>query len=152
MSSCVFCDPAEVDSRALYSDEDVIVIEDKWPAAAHHWLVISRAHIRDVNDLRSYRRPGDGPSGNSGMQLLQKMIHCGHEISRKHNYTSPPIMGFHVPPFISVPHLHLHIIQPPFKSCWSQFKFRASAFSVWFMPAETLLQELQHNIDPIMMV
>ena len=31
--------------------------------------------------------------------------------------------GFHVPPFFSIPHLHMHAQRRPYKSCWAATKY-----------------------------
>lgn len=36
-------------------------------------------------------------------------------------------LGFHIPPYISVGHLHLHVHAMPFKNCFRQFKYLVRA-------------------------
>ena len=51
--SCVFCRIAEgrEESHRVYSDEDLIVILDKYPVSRGHLLVITRKHYEGVQDV-----------------------------------------------------------------------------------------------------
>ncbi|XP_029588743.1 histidine triad nucleotide-binding protein 3-like isoform X2 [Salmo trutta] len=54
-------------------------------------------------------------------------------------------MGFHMPPFSSVPHLHLHVIAPA-----SQMSIRSLSHygpqSYWFITMDRMVQQLRtHN-------
>lgn len=53
MSDCLFCKIArhEIPSKAVYEDEQLIVIEDVNPQAPLHVLVIPKTHIPTLNDL-----------------------------------------------------------------------------------------------------
>lgn len=48
--------------------------------------------------------------------------------------------GFHLPPFFSVPHLHMHAIVLPHKPWWAAYKY--VIWTPWWLPAEQLIQQL----------
>ena len=135
-TTCAFCSAAEMDARTVHATDELLVIRDIRPAAAHHWLVVPRAHVADVHALRSLRAPGDG---NGGTRLLRSMLDAGRLVAERDGSPSAPlVMGFHVPPFVSVPHLHLHVLQPPYRSCLVGLKYTA----FWLAHGEALLDEM----------
>ena len=49
--------------------------------------------------------------------------------------------GYHLPPFNSVDHLHLHCFALPFVPRWKSLKYTSAAgCHLWYLPAEALLQ------------
>ena len=53
MQDCVFCNIIKrtIDSKILFEDEDLIVINDIFPKAPLHFLVIPKKHVESVNHL-----------------------------------------------------------------------------------------------------
>jgi len=107
---CVFCKLAAAaasghDREVVYCDELVYVVADIAPAAQTHLLVIPRNHVRDCDSeelseamLRHMR--------DVGVKMLQR---AGHPLEQSR-------LGFHVPPCISQPHLHLHVLGGTFRA------------------------------------
>lgn len=54
MEHCVFCKilRQEISSTYLYEDEHVIVLEDLYPKAPIHLLVIPKVHIESIADMK----------------------------------------------------------------------------------------------------
>ena len=51
------------------------------------------------------------------------MIAVGKELLMQRGfYDDSTKMGFHMPPFISVPHLHLHCLSLPVNNLWRDIK------------------------------
>jgi len=100
-------------SSFIYSDELVYVIADRRPAARLHLLVNPHEHIRHCKHLTHHHKHIVAHMERVARQMLQKYGREGEQ---------QPI-GFHVPPFISVAHLHLHVLSGPFglpKTCSSR--------------------------------
>jgi hypothetical protein len=51
-------------------------------------------------------------------------------------------VGFHVPPFISVPHLHMHVISPA-TQILSGKRFKYVPGSCWFWTSDRVLEKLE---------
>ncbi|KAL9938799.1 hypothetical protein V8E36_002518 [Tilletia maclaganii] len=121
---CLFCNiTPERDFRIVAENEQLVVFRDKYPAARIHLLVTPRVHIPNTSNL-----------GRGDVELVKAMHALGKEAldslrtsddslndakSKKKladGKSSEYIFGFHVPPFRSVDHLHLHCFAMPFKS------------------------------------
>ncbi|KAK3089877.1 hypothetical protein FSP39_007277 [Pinctada imbricata] len=105
MERCIFCKIAaknDPKTQILYEDNEFVVFKDIKPAATHHYLVITKVHIKDPKQL------------NGGhIDLVEKMVAVGYRILEdKHADVQNSRFGFHWPPFTSVQHLHLHAISP----------------------------------------
>jgi len=53
MSECIFCKIANKESatKIFYEDDDVIVIQDIKPIAKQHYLIITKKHFDNLNDI-----------------------------------------------------------------------------------------------------
>ncbi|KAI9634509.1 HIT-like domain-containing protein [Dioszegia hungarica] len=112
-AGCIFCDVSKEKGFAVvHEDEELIAFRDRSPRAKVHLLIIPRYHIADsVKSLTSDHVP-----------LLDRMISLADTLILSSDPSSPdpvsasarPKLGFHIPPFSSVPHLHLHVLVPPY--------------------------------------
>lgn len=94
--------PAEVlDSK----DDELFSFRDKNPASTVHILVIPRRFVRDAAELK----PEDAG-------LVERMVEKARVLVRDDVGSSfdeaELLLGFHWPPWYSVPWLHLHAIYP----------------------------------------
>ncbi|CAO1623866.1 unnamed protein product [Parajaminaea phylloscopi] len=128
--SCIFCDipPADVPSsfRIVLESDDFVAFHDRTPRAAQHLLTVPRRHIGNVRDLR----------GKAGADLVERMQAFGAQaldivgekanpdnlsgvLTGERTLVDAPAtgdarrFGFHIAPFNSVDHLHLHCFQEP---------------------------------------
>lgn len=103
--SCIFCtiaagkDPA---TTLLVDTEQFVAFPDIAPVATHHYLVITKRHIKNVKQLKRDDISMVNAMKEIGIQLLQSK---GLNIDEAR-------FGFHWPPFNTVNHLHLHCIAP----------------------------------------
>lgn len=117
---CIFCEICAKRQPAdfVYEDEEVVIFKDIKPAAKHHYLCVPVRHIQDVNQLTK----NDKPLGISTSYkiikfrivfLVEKLISIGKMVLERNGCDLDNIrLGFHMPPFNSVSHLHLHVIAP----------------------------------------
>ncbi|XP_035474093.1 adenosine 5'-monophosphoramidase HINT3 [Scophthalmus maximus] len=132
---CPFCQIAtsETDTEILLSDDQLVCFRDSKPGATHHYLVVPRRHIDNCKALQ-----GDDVS------LVEQMEKMGRSIleEKKVCDLNDVRMGFHVPPFSSVPHLHLHTLAPA-----SKMNFRSQLHygpqSHWFITVDKVLSQLK---------
>ncbi|KAI8820716.1 HIT-like domain-containing protein [Fimicolochytrium jonesii] len=127
---CVFCGIANgTDERArvVFQNEEFVAFHDINPSASTHLLLIPRAHIPTVKDLPASSHP-----------LISRMSQIGHTLLSDMGY--PPSrhrLGFHVPPFTSVPHLHMHVLGLPYRGRLRSIKYPERwRWSRWFVEAE----------------
>ncbi|XP_019740572.1 histidine triad nucleotide-binding protein 3-like [Hippocampus comes] len=133
--SCPFCQIAkgQSDTEILQSDEELVCFRDVKPAAEHHYLVIPRTYIGNCDDLRAQHIP-----------MVERMAEMGRGVLVKNKVRDPKDirLGFHVPPFCSVPHLHLHALAPASKmSELTQRKY--GSVSHWFITVDDALTRLR---------
>ncbi|XP_007552937.1 PREDICTED: histidine triad nucleotide-binding protein 3-like isoform X1 [Poecilia mexicana] len=116
--SCIFCHFAhnrDVETTILKQDEEFVCFRDIDPVAPHHYLVIPRDHIVSCKSLN-----------RSHIDLVERMAKFGKEVLLDQGITDMENvrLGFHQPPFISVGHLHLHVLAPASQiSTYMQHKF-----------------------------
>ncbi|KAK1795016.1 hypothetical protein P4O66_010205 [Electrophorus voltai] len=127
---CIFCKivNGEMNTELLYSDEDTSCFRDIKPGAPHHYLVVPTKHVGNCKSLHKEHIP-----------LVEKLVETGKEVLRKNNYSdlSDIRFGFHLPPFQSVTHLHLHVLAPASQMGFmSRFIYRPDSY--WFITVSIL--------------
>lgn len=110
----------ELRTKFLLEREELIAFEDIRPRAPFHALVISKEHIPSVLELDH-----NDSECQKSLSLLQKMSEAAHELVRDQEpeaYEQGDYrLCFHIPPFNSVDHLHLHVLAP------------ASSMAPWYL-------------------
>lgn len=104
--SCKFCRISpENGFDVIWEDEAFVAFNDYKPAARHHILIIPRPHTTNVRHLRK-----------SATGLVRSMEKIGHQLLDDRAVPAPMRrMGFHISPFNSIEHLHLHVHGLPYK-------------------------------------
>ncbi|KAJ7239410.1 HIT-like protein [Mycena haematopus] len=138
MKPCQFC---EVSPQNGFKDDLFVAFEDRKPAAEHHIQLVPKRHIGSVKSLRT-----------RDVELVRTMKTIGDELLD--GLGVPPsmrVLGFHIPPFNSVNHLHLHVQGLPYQPM-RQVKYRVSygfgpfqkGFG-WFVEPEQAARSLENG-------
>ncbi|KAJ6577604.1 HIT-like domain-containing protein [Mycena capillaripes] len=142
MSACAFCNvSAKHGFNILYEDELFVAFRDRKPAAEHHIQVVPKRHIASVKSLRK-----------QDVKLVRSLKSIGDKLLDDLGVLqSMRVFGFHIPPFNSVNHLHLHVQGLPYKPM-RQTKYRiSSGFGPfekgfgWFIEAEQAARSLDKD-------
>lgn len=115
--ACAFCNVSKENGfDILMEREHFIVFKDYKPGAAQHLQVVTREHIESVKLLSS-----------EDIGLVNAMRDLGEEALTLLNVPwDQRRFGFHIPPFTSQMHLHLHCFGLPFKNSWRRAKYHVS--------------------------
>ncbi|KAJ3272734.1 hypothetical protein HDV01_005261 [Terramyces sp. JEL0728] len=118
--TCIFCGIVEKNDSATvkHSDKQFVAFNDHSPAATVHLLLIPKKHILNIKELK-----------NSDVEMLKNMKQVAIELLTQNNIKpEDQLIGFHAPPFVFVPHLHLHVIGKPFTST-----IKSGLFQNWYL-------------------
>lgn len=132
---CLFCRIAngqEANTRLLFDEDGIVIFKDIRPASTHHYLVVPKAHTKDAKHLT----PDD-------ISLLRKLVTLGKDfLVQQGGDLKDARLGFHWPPFHSVPHIHMHVISPQAEMRWiARGIFKPQSW--WFKTPEWVLQRLE---------
>ncbi|XP_060947231.1 adenosine 5'-monophosphoramidase HINT3-like [Limanda limanda] len=140
--SCVFCliaNDLDKETEIISENKWMVCFRDIYPAAPHHYLVVPRQHILDYLSL---------DSGDIG--FIERMTEMGRNVLRDQGITDmrDTRLGFHIPPYISVGHLHLHVLAPSSQISEDMiYKFIPDTSS--FISEEDLCKQLQKHSSPL---
>ena len=102
-------------STVVWENELVVIFKDKYPATDCHYQCVTRLHIPTVRSLQCWE----------DVVLVREMLKAGKRFLKEvmlievdengarylNTSTKTEVkFGFHVPPFRSIDHLHMHII------------------------------------------
>uniref|UniRef100_A0A1A8IBJ8 Histidine triad nucleotide binding protein 3 n=1 Tax=Nothobranchius kuhntae TaxID=321403 RepID=A0A1A8IBJ8_NOTKU len=134
--TCIFCLVArgrDKETRVIKQNQELVCFRDIFPAAPHHFLVIPREHIVSCRSLNKKH-----------ISLVERMVELGRAVLLDQGITNmnDVRLGFHQFPFISVSHLHLHVLAPASQiSQAMMFKFTPGSDS--FITEESLRNRLR---------
>jgi diadenosine tetraphosphate (Ap4A) HIT family hydrolase len=105
-------------ARVYFESDHLLAFQDKHPKAPFHVLVIPKRYIPTVHDLRQ-----------DDLALLQEMKEAAMVLLKRHQPKAVQLLDdtttsddyrlcYHVPPFNSVHHLHLHVLAPVSEMGW----------------------------------
>lgn len=142
--NCRFCDilDSKQKTEILYQDAFLAVFRPLTPLAGTHILVVPRCHIRNVKELTIAHR-----------SLLQRMRIVGeyvlaHQTTQTQAQTTssdPEInkFAFHLPPFNSIDHVHMHAFRTPRNASVNSFHALKYCTETWWCQSyEKIMQQL----------
>jgi len=112
---CLFCriQTGEEPGKIVYEDEKFVVFHTIKPITHLHLLVTPREHIANAKSL----------SGNKGADLIEELVEIGKKALGP-QYADEAQYCFHIPPWNSIDHLHLHAIADAHTmSCVNRMKY-----------------------------
>lgn len=129
-NGCVFCEILEDQTeRVIEQSNRTFSFYDRNTGRCKvHILICPKKHIKNMNHLRREDLP-----------LLAEMREEAHRIAQKYGGGSPYRMGFHIPPFYSITHLHLHLCVEPIYTCWS----KAVTFGLNLKPLDSVIESVE---------
>ena len=107
-SKCVFCEYQT--QKVVLENDKLVLFEDIAPMSKHHYLCIPKEHIKDINSLTKEDIPMLEQMKDMASNYLIETY--ADEGVTKENI----IFGFHIPPFTSISHLHMHCVIPPYNN------------------------------------
>ncbi|XP_030557016.1 histidine triad nucleotide-binding protein 3 [Drosophila novamexicana] len=139
ISECLFCGIASgkiTPPKLEFENDEFVIFKDIKPAATYHYLAIPKQHFDSLKVLNK-----------SHVGLVERMQNGMIQfLASKDVDISKAVIGFHVPPFISQNHLHLHGISPVSEMSFSdRISFMIPSF--WFKSANSAIESLQRT-DP----
>lgn len=144
--SCTFCriHSGEEPGRIEYNDSRYVVFRTIAPATKLHLLVTPRKHIRNMNSL----------SGIAGAKLLYNMKQIGMiavtNLTGDENLAIAAKFCFHMPPYNSIDHLHLHVIvDPRSMNMFNRIKYPSNDLG-FCRKVDSLIQEFCPNFPEIL--
>ncbi|TPX37013.1 hypothetical protein SmJEL517_g01066 [Synchytrium microbalum] len=118
LEDCLFCKisrGAVPETRMIWQDTSFVAFHDNKPASVTHILLIPKHHILSIMDLTYKDLPLICAMKDIGSQIL------GDALQIKQSRIK---IGFHIPPYISETHLHLHLIGLPWKRFWKAKRYK----------------------------
>lgn len=99
----------EIIHEIYYEDEQILIFKDKFPISPYHLICIPKIVIKDIRQLSSHDLNLIIKMYSKGVQTLKEMNIPEFENKNLEEFLTS---GFNLP--VSVEHLHLHLVLPPF--------------------------------------
>jgi len=136
VQSCLFCRilTKQEPGCIVYENEDVVAFKTIAPATENHVLICPRKHIQNYHSL----------SGPSGARLVRSLVDAGRIVLGADAVGAQ--WSFHIPPFNSIDHLHMHAIgQRETLGLINGLKYWEGSY--WCKGAEAAINELEQTLD-----
>jgi len=125
----------------LHETTNTLCFKDIHPHAPLHGLVIPKRCIRTIQDLQS-----------TDLELLEEMFQAARAVLQQHQPQAwkrgDYRLCFHVPPFNSVNHLHLHVMAPVAKMNWYPRYIRYNVRTELAVSLDTVRERLMMMVVP----
>jgi diadenosine tetraphosphate (Ap4A) HIT family hydrolase len=121
---CLFCNivSKKEPSITVFENDEMMIFRTIAPYVSNHLLCVPKRHIKSALELRS----------SEDRALLERMVDVSVDVVKNQKFSmlrEKPYMCFHIPPWNSIDHLHLHIIPDPHTlSTFGSIKYRKGTF------------------------
>ncbi|XP_067644798.1 adenosine 5'-monophosphoramidase HINT3 [Eurosta solidaginis] len=128
MRPCIFCEISagrQPNTIIEVETKEFVIFKDIKPASTYHYLAVPKRHIESLKH-----------STKEDIGLVDRMEQALKSHFEKNNIsTTDALFGFHLPPFITVKHLHMHGIAPR-SSMTFLHKMMFKPGTAWFKTVE----------------
>ncbi|XP_027714869.1 aprataxin isoform X1 [Vombatus ursinus] len=119
----------------VYKDDQVVVINDKYPKARHHWLVLPWISLSTLKNLNQQHEELLKHMHAIGEKMIEECVDSKHLQFR---------LGYHAVPSMS--HVHLHVISQDFDSpCLKNKKHWNSFNTDYFIESQDVIKMIQKD-------
>ena len=136
---------AEEASRVWDESTDLLVFQDIHPRAETHGLIIPKRFIESVFDLT----PADVPLLEEMQDMAMATLRTRHGGNDDSIARGDYNLCFHVPPFNSVDHLHLHVLAPQSSMRWYHRLIKYNTAMRWSISLDTVLTRLRQGLPAV---
>ncbi|KAH8345935.1 hypothetical protein KR067_009513 [Drosophila pandora] len=134
VDNCIFCkitSGQDANTVLEMENDEFVIFKDIKPASEHHYLAVTKEHHNSLKTLNK-----------SHEDLVARMEDGLKQFLREKGVaTDDALLGFHLPPFITVNHLHMHAIAPR-----SQMGFLSKLIflpSAWFKTVSYIIYSFE---------
>ncbi|XP_068944171.1 aprataxin isoform X3 [Petaurus breviceps papuanus] len=119
----------------VYKDDQVVVINDKYPKARYHWLVLPWISLSTLKNLNQQHEELLKHMHAIGEKMIEECMDSKHLQFR---------LGYHAIPSMS--HVHLHVISQDFDSpCLKNKKHWNSFNTDYFLESQDVIKMIQKD-------
>lgn len=128
----------DLPALTLSESSRLVALQDIHPRAPLHALIIPKAFVGSIFDVVDH-----------DLEWLQEMHAMALELVNRYHpqafATGDYRLVFHIPPFHSVHHLHLHVLAPLSKMAWYYKHIKYLPGARWCMELDTVLERLRRG-------
>jgi diadenosine tetraphosphate (Ap4A) HIT family hydrolase len=133
----------ELPAVTLAESSRLLAIQDKKPRAPFHALIIPKAFVGSVFDVA---QQDDDWFQEMKIMALELLVRTQHfDASASPDYR----LCFHIPPFHSVDHLHLHVLAPLSQMNWYDRYIKYNPQTRWCIEMDTVFERLDKHQSPV---
>lgn len=132
----------ELAAHVQYESEEILAFRDKYPRAPLHALVIPKRRIDSVRTLS----PED-------VDLIEQFKTAALDILDREQPKALSqddyLLVFHIPPFYSVKHLHLHVLAPASEMGYWYRDWKFSSETIWCTSVDDVISRLKQGTSAV---
>lgn len=142
--NCIFCDVInkKAPGKIEYENESISIFRTIAPYTKNHFLCCPKQHIDNVNSIEDYK-------------IIEELVNEAIIFTKTNNYhysnsdsnddDDSPLLCFHIPPFNSIDHVHLHVLcEPKTLSLFGKIKYCTGTF--YCKSAEEVIQQIKEKM------